>query len=67
MQVNEFRQKKGITFEELAKMFGISVNLAWRLCHGRAPKISLDKIVQIEERTGGEVSYEDIKHMAGGC
>jgi hypothetical protein len=37
-RIRKLREERGLTYRELADMFGISWQYAWRLCAGRAWK-----------------------------
>ncbi len=56
MNLKEFKEKNGLTLDQLAEMIGIDRSTVWQIVGGRKP--SLTSAMKIQKATG--ISFEDM-------
>lgn len=59
MNLREYREKKGLGYEELGRRLRISTNKAFRLCKS-TEDVKLKDAKRIVSGTEGEVQYSDL-------
>jgi DNA-binding XRE family transcriptional regulator len=58
MKLQEYREDRGLTYDELAVVLGLKRSTVFNACNSRG-KIFLHVAKQIEDKTDGAVTIED--------
>ncbi len=66
MLLELYRKDNNLTYARLAKKVGLSPNMTWRICQGKAPHITLQHASMITEGTGLAVTMSDLMLGIGG-
>jgi len=59
MDLNQYREEKGLSYSKLAKMLGFSKSYVWQIC--RRPEIlRISDVNKIAEVLGNEVDFRSL-------
>jgi len=58
MNINAYKTKKGLSYEELGRVLELSTSKTFRICNKKI-KINIEDVKKIVNKTNGEVTVAD--------
>ena len=65
MKLNKWRKEKSLSYEDLARLLGMTNSKTYRLCTDKNLCIKLQDAHVIVQKTSGEIGFEDL--LLGDC